>query len=47
MVRYKAGHPHQAMKQVFGCTQARYRAQFKNTHRAHLTCALVNLLLVR
>lgn len=46
-VRSKVEHPFQIMKQVFGFTKVRYRGLFKNTHRVHVTCALVNLFLVR
>ena len=46
-VRSKVEHPFQIMKRVFGFTQVRYRGLVKNTHRVHVTCALVNLFLVR
>ena len=46
-VRSKVEHPFQIMKRVFGFTQVRYRGLLKNTHRVHVTCALVNLFLVR
>ena len=46
-MRSKVEHPFQIMKQVFGFTKVRYLGLFKNTHRVHVTCALVNLFLVR
>ena len=46
-VRSKVEHPFQIMKRVFGFTQVRYRGLVKNTHRVQVTCALVNLFLVR
>ena len=46
-VRSKVEHPFQIMKRVFGFTRVRYRGLVKNTHRVQVTCALVNLFLVR
>ena len=46
-MRSKVEHPYQIMKRVFGFTRVRYRGLVKNTHRVQVTCALVNLLLVR
>ena len=46
-VRAKVEHPFQIMKRVFGFTRVRYRGLVKNTHRVQVTCALVNLFLVR
>ena len=46
-VRSKVEHPFQIMKRVFGFTRVRYRGLAKNTHRVHVTCALVNLFLMR
>ena len=43
----KVEHPYQIMKRVFGFTRIRYRGLVKNTHRVQVTCALVNLFLVR
>ena len=40
-------HPFQIMKRVFGFTRVRYRGVVKNTHRVQVTCALLNLFLVR
>ncbi len=44
-VRCKVERPFQVMKRVFGFSKARYRGLAKNTHRAHVSCALVNLFL--
>ena len=46
-MRSKVEQPYQIMKRVFGFTRVRYRGLVKNTHRVQVTCALVNLLLVR
>jgi IS5 family transposase len=35
------------MKRVFGFAQVRYRGLEKNAHRLFVTCALVNLFIVR
>ena len=43
----KVEHPFHIMKRVFGFTHVRYRGLAKNTHRVQVTCALVNLFLVR
>ena len=46
-IRAKVEHPFYIMKRVFGFTDVRYRGLTKNTHRVQVTCALVNLFLVR
>ena len=46
-IRAKVEHPFHIMKRVFGFTHVRYRGLAKNTHRVQVTCALVNLFLVR
>jgi IS5 family transposase len=46
-MRSKVEQPYQIMKRVFGFTRIRYRGLVKNTHRVQVTCALVNLFLVR
>lgn len=46
-IRAKVEHPFHVMKRVFGFTHVRYRGLAKNTHRVQVTCALVNLFLVR
>jgi IS5 family transposase len=35
------------MKRVFGFTKVRYRGLEKNAHRLFMTCASVNLFIVR
>ncbi len=46
-IRAKVEHPFHIMKRVFGFTHVRYRGLAKNTPRVQVTCALVNLFLVR
>ncbi len=46
-VRAKVEPPFHVMKRVFGFTQVRYRGLAKNTHRVQVTCAWVDLFLVR
>lgn len=46
-VRAKVEHPIGVIKRVFGFAKARYRGLAKNTHRLWVTCALVNLFMVR
>jgi transposase, IS5 family len=35
------------MKRVFGFTKLRYRGLDKNAHRLFVTCALINLFIIR
>ena len=46
-VRSKVEHVFQVMKLQFGFVKLRYRGLKKNAHRLFVTCALVNLFLVR
>jgi IS5 family transposase len=46
-VRAKVEHCFAVMKRVFGFTKVRYRGLEKNAHRLFVTCALVNLFMVR
>ncbi len=46
-VRAKVEHPILVIKRIFGFAKVRYRGLMKNTHRLHVTCALVNLYLAR
>jgi transposase, IS5 family len=46
-VRAKVEHCFGVMKRVFGFTRVRYRGLEKNAHRLFVTCALVNLFIVR
>ena len=46
-VRAKVEHCFGVMKRVFGFTKLRYRGLEKNAHRLFVTCALVNLFIVR
>ena len=46
-VRAKVEHCFGVMKRVFGFTKVRYRGLEKNAHRVFVTCALVNLFIVR
>jgi IS5 family transposase len=46
-VRARAEHPIGVLKRVFGFVKTRYRGLDKNAHRLFVTCALVNLYLVR
>lgn len=46
-VRAKVEHPFLVMKRIFGFSKVRYRGLLKNTHRVHVSCALVNLYMVR
>ena len=46
-VRAKVEHCFGVMKRVFGFTKVRYRGLAKNAHRLFVTCALVNLFIVR
>jgi transposase, IS5 family len=46
-VRAKVEHVFQIMKLKFGFVKVRYRGLKKNAHRLFITCALVNLFLVR
>jgi IS5 family transposase len=46
-VRAKVEHCFGVMKRVFGFTKVRYRGLEKNGHRLFVTCALVNLFIVR
>jgi IS5 family transposase len=46
-VRAKVEHCFGVMKRVFGFTKVRYRGLEKNAHRLFVTCALVNLFIVR
>src|SRR5581483_2622538 len=46
-VRAKVEHSIGVIKRVFGFTKVRYRGLAKNTHRLWVTCALVNLFMVR
>ena len=46
-VRARVEHPFLVMKRIFGFDKVRYRGLDKNTHRLHVTCALVNLFMVR
>ena len=46
-VRAKVEHPIGVIKRVFGFAKVRYRGLAKNTHRLWVTCALVNLFMVR
>ena len=46
-VRAKLEHPIGVIKRVFGFAKVRYRGLAKNTHRLWVTCALVNLFMVR
>jgi transposase, IS5 family len=46
-VRAKVEHCFGVIKNVFGFTKLRYRGLEKNAHRLFVTCALVNLFVVR
>jgi IS5 family transposase len=46
-VRAKVEHCFGVLKRVFGFTKVRYRGLEKNAHRLFVTCALVNIYLVR
>lgn len=46
-VRAKVEHPFLVIKRVFGFAKTRYRGLEKNAHRLFVTCALVNLYLMR
>ena len=46
-IRAKVEHPFHVMKRVFGFTRVRYPGLAKNTRRVQVSCALVNLCLVR
>jgi IS5 family transposase len=46
-VRAKVEHCFGVMKRVFGFTKVRYRGLEKNAHRLFVTCALINLFIVR
>ena len=46
-VRAKVEHCFWVIKRVFGFTKVRYRGLEKNGHRRFVTCALVNLFIVR
>jgi IS5 family transposase len=46
-VRARAEHPIGVIKRVFGFVKTRYRGLEKNAHRLFVTCALVNLYMVR
>jgi IS5 family transposase len=46
-VRAKVEHCFGVIKNVFGFTKLRYRGLEKNAHRLFVTCALVNLFMVR
>jgi transposase, IS5 family len=46
-VRAKVEHCFGVMKLIFGFTKVRYRGLEKNAHRLFVTCALVNLFIVR
>ena len=46
-VRAKVEHCFGVFKRVFGFTKVRYRGLEKNAHRLFVTCALVNLFIVR
>lgn len=46
-VRAKVEHCFGVFKRVFGFTKVRYRGLEKNAHRVFVTCALVNLFVVR
>jgi hypothetical protein len=46
-VRAKVEHYFWLMKRVFGFTVVRYKGLEKNAHRLFVTCALINLCLVR
>jgi IS5 family transposase len=46
-VRAKVEHCFGVMKRVFGFTKVNYRGLDKNAHRLFVTCALVNLFIVR
>jgi transposase, IS5 family len=46
-VRAKVEHCFGVMKRVFGFTKVRYRGLEKNAHRLFVTCALINIYLVR
>jgi IS5 family transposase len=46
-VRTKVEHCFGVMKRAFGFTKVRYRGLEKNAHRLFVTCALINLLIVR
>jgi len=46
-VRAKVEHCFGVMKRVFGFTKVCYRGLEKNAHRLFVTCALVNLFIVR
>jgi IS5 family transposase len=45
--RARVEHPFLVVKRIFGFDKVRYRGLLKNTHRLHITCALVNLFMVR
>lgn len=45
--RARVEHPFLVVKRIFGFDKVRYRGLMKNTHRLHITCALVNLFMVR
>ena len=46
-VRAKVEHSIGVIKRVFGFAKLRYRGLDKNAHRLFVTCALVNLYMVR
>ena len=46
-VRAKVEHPFLVIKRIFGFAKTRYRGLEKNAHRLFVTCALVNLYMVR
>ena len=46
-VRSKVEHVFAVLKLKFGFVKVRYRGLDKNAHRLFVTCALVNLFLVR
>jgi IS5 family transposase len=46
-VRAKVEHCFGVMKRVFGFTKLRYRGLDKNAHRLFVTCALINLFIIR
>jgi IS5 family transposase len=46
-VRAKLEHPFLVMKRIFGFATVRYRGLLNNTYRVQVTCALVNLYMVR
>lgn len=46
-IRARVEHPFLVLKRLFGFSKTRYRGLAKNTHRLLVTCALVNLYMVR